>query len=127
MWEETELQMRYLGLLVLLFLCGTIICLAEPQQKWQSIESKTDPKIQRDEVYHLLDRVREQLSSEFEVDIDPSLATVSLVKASNSKVQVKASTGVLAVWGIHHYLKYYCGCHFSWDTIRITGIIPTSQ
>ena len=35
-------------------------------------------------------------------------------------IEVTASTGVLAVWGIHHYLKYDCGWHFSWDTYRVS-------
>ena len=75
--------MRYLDLQVLLFFCGTIICIAEQaQQKWQSIETQTDPKTQQNEVYHLLDRIRDQLSSEFEVDIDPGVTTVNLFKAS---------------------------------------------
>ena len=39
--------------------------------------------------------------------------------SSEDLVIVEANTGVSAAWGIHHYLKYFCGCHFSWDTIRI--------
>ena len=39
--------------------------------------------------------------------------------SSEDPVIVEANTGVSAAWGIHHYLKYFCGCHFSWDTIRI--------
>ena len=72
-------------------------------------------------MYALLDRIRPELSSEFEVEIQSGLKTVELLKDPDSKVKIKASTGVLATWGIHHYLKYYCGCHFSWDTIRIKG------
>ena len=39
--------------------------------------------------------------------------------SAEALVIVEANTGVSAAWGIHHYLKYFCGCHFSWDTIRI--------
>ena len=30
-------------------------------------------------------------------------------------IQVTATTGVAAAWGIHYYLKYYCNVHISWD------------
>ena len=45
--------------------------------------------------------------------------TVDLRKDDTSqRVQVTAKSGVTAVWGIHHYLKYYTNAHFSWDTVR---------
>ena len=37
---------------------------------------------------------------------------------AEAKIVVQASSGVAAAWGIHHYLKYYVGAHFSWDTTR---------
>jgi hypothetical protein len=42
-------------------------------------------------------------------------------------IQVTATTGVAAAWGIHHYLKYYCNVHISWDvnqlgTVYIKGL-----
>lgn len=30
-------------------------------------------------------------------------------------VVVTGSSGVAAAKGFYHYLKYYCGCHVSWD------------
>ncbi len=38
-----------------------------------------------------------------------------------SEIQVTASTGVAAAWGIHHYLKYSdIGAHFSWMAINLS-------
>ena len=43
--------------------------------------------------------------------------------ATDTKIIVQASSGVAAAWGIHHYLKYYAGAHFSWDTTRTCNLI----
>ena len=92
-------------------------------------------------VYNLLDRIMPELSSQFDVEIDASKVNtveegkdvVRLVKSASknpaaseataearaeAKIVVQASSGVAAAWGIHHYLKYYVGAHFSWDTTR---------
>ena len=34
-------------------------------------------------------------------------------------IQVTATTGVAAAWGIHYYLKYYCNVHISWDVDQL--------
>ena len=36
---------------------------------------------------------------------------------------VHASSGVAAAWGLHHYLKYWCGSHVSWDHRQLS--VPT--
>ena len=37
------------------------------------------------------------------------------VDGTVTAIQVNASSGVAAAWGIHHYLKYSdIGAHFSW-------------
>ena len=42
--------------------------------------------------------------------------TARLVAAEGAdRLAVHASSGVAAAWGFHHYLKYWCGCHVSWD------------
>jgi hypothetical protein len=34
-------------------------------------------------------------------------------------VNLVGTSGVAAVWGFHHYLKYYCFCHVSWDSDQL--------
>lgn len=36
------------------------------------------------------------------------------------------TSGVAAVWGFHHYLKYHCFCHVSWDSdqLSLPEILP---
>ncbi len=95
-------------------------------QKWENIKASASPETQEKAVSDLLDRIRPGLSDQFSIEIDAVFAPrnkdkVTLMRESNGSsalVQVKANTGVAAAWGIHHYLKYSCGCHFSWDTIQ---------
>ena len=35
------------------------------------------------------------------------------------KVSVVANNGVAASWGIHHYHKYFCQVHISWDVDQL--------
>jgi hypothetical protein len=47
---------------------------------------------------------------------------VSLISTTQDdvvQVQVTATTGVAAAWGIHHYLKYSCNVHVSWDVSQL--------
>lgn len=39
------------------------------------------------------------------------------------RIQVTANTGVAAAWGIHHYLKYFCKVHISWDVDQLSKIL----
>ena len=44
----------------------------------------------------------------------------SLVAEEGGRLVLKASSGVGAVWALHHYLKHWCGCHVSWQTEQLT-------
>jgi hypothetical protein len=37
-----------------------------------------------------------------------------------NKVTIVGTSGVAAVWGFHHYLKYYCFSHVSWDSDQLS-------
>ena len=98
-------------------------------QKWEAIEASTEAKVQEKEVYALLDRIQDNLSLKFEIIIKSDKQNMPLNKdfvfvtkqpSIGALVRVEANTGVSASWGIHHYLKYYCGCHISWDIKRIS-------
>ena len=40
-----------------------------------------------------------------------------------SLVRITGSSGVAVAWMLHHYLKYYCNSHISWQTQQIS--LPT--
>lgn len=46
---------------------------------------------------------------------------------NNNTVEIIGSTGVAVAWGFHHYLKYYCNCHISWeaDQLNLPIILPS--
>ena len=123
----------------LLLTCTVFVAQVKPSasqkwQKWSFPSSERDAAVQEQEVYALLERLKANLSSQFDVQIEaakfPSFAltneleqqgaaVVSITKTNvKAKVSVVASSGVTASWGIHHYLKYYVGFHMSWDTLR---------
>lgn len=123
----------YYCFLLLLFCFLIFEAASSDLQKWEAIEASAEPKVQREEVLQLLERIKTDLSSAFEITVDPKVVAssknsdfVSLEKSSSDKIKVLANSGVSAAWGIHHYLKYFCGCHFSWDTSRIGKSIVLS-
>ena len=42
-------------------------------------------------------------------------------------MSVTANNGVAASWGIHHYLKYFCGVHMSWDVDQLGELRAVAQ
>ena len=43
----------------------------------------------------------------------------SLEAGEGGRLRLEASSGVGAAWGLHHYLKYWCGCHVSWEADQL--------
>ena len=110
-------------------------------QKWEGIQTKTPLHIQQIEVEKLLKRLIPHHAHLFKIEVlgqtfapknqDKVTLTTENISISNDSlgqngsdiaVHVVSNTGVAAAWGIHHYLKYFCNSHISWDTIRIGKI-----
>ena len=75
----------------------------------------------------LLNRLIPDHSRLFDVTIQPGdeerdhVSLVSRVRQDGVvEIQVTANTGVAAAWGIHHYLKYYCKVHVSWEASQLS-------
>lgn len=82
------------------------------------VKTKTPPEVQQQAVAELIGRVLPDRAREFKVVIDSKLKLNSfkILKTNDSEaVVVTGSSGVAAAKGFYHYLKYYCGCHVSWD------------
>jgi len=84
--------------------------------------------IQENEVTKLTQRLLGNRSSEFLLTVEPVLRTPaghdqavlkSLTVDGVTKVHITGSTGVAAAWGLHHYLKYFCLAHISWQTVQL--------
>lgn len=107
---------------------------------WENLEPQSDLTSQEQEVVGLLKRVlpSPDIASQFQIklvsipdtktNLDDNLHHQDRVyletsidpNRSQTLVHVQANSGVAATWGIHHYLKYYCQGHFSWDTISLS-------
>lgn len=93
---------------------------------------QTIPSVQGEAVTYLIKRLIGEKSKLFNVIVDPAIAacgkdTFLLQKNSSSDIlEIKGSSGVAAAWGFHHYLKYYCNCHVSWeaDQLNLPDSLP---
>uniref|UniRef100_A0A1B6CZE1 Alpha-N-acetylglucosaminidase n=3 Tax=Clastoptera arizonana TaxID=38151 RepID=A0A1B6CZE1_9HEMI len=97
-----------------------------------NVKVKTRPVIQQHAVKDLVERLLGEKSSYFDVKVqsvtDSSQKDYFKITKyeSNNTVQIIGSSGVAVAWGFHHYLKYYCKCHVSWeaDQLNLPEILP---
>jgi len=119
--------------LPLFFFCS------KADQKWERIQTATPLQTQAEEASNLLKRILPNHHQFFKIIIagaefapknkdqvllvsKPSSTVVpaGLLKEEDATIlEVTANTGVAAIWGVNHYLKYFCNTHISWDTTRI--------
>ncbi|XP_044749402.1 alpha-N-acetylglucosaminidase [Coccinella septempunctata] len=63
----------------------------------------------------------------FKVEVDSSQATDEKdffrLKSENGTIKIFGTTGVAAASAFNYYLKYYCKCHFGWETEQL-GLLP---
>ncbi|XP_001865888.2 alpha-N-acetylglucosaminidase [Culex quinquefasciatus] len=111
-----------LSALVLTFLTGTISSThgeaTFSSHIFKYVKTKTSPEVQQTATAELISRIVPERASQFKVTVDSALKPNSfkITKTSDSSVVViVGSSGVAASKGFYHYLKYYCGCHVSWD------------
>ena len=117
---------------MLLFSCS------KADQKWERIQTSSSSEIQEQEAVGLLQRLLPDHYQLFKIkvlrqDFAPknrdrvTLLSQNVLSndiyeqyfGTNEVINVFANTGVAAIWGINHYLKYFCNSHVSWDTTRI--------
>ena len=53
------------------------------------------------------------------VSVDRRLEA-SIVTVENNKVEITGNSGVAVAWAFHHYLKYFCDSHISWETSQLS-------
>lgn len=107
-------------------------------QKWENIRTSTPTDIQEKEAMKLILRLLPDHSHLITIRVlGPSFAPknrdrVSIISRSlssnevgnlntsdNKALTITANTAVAAIWGLNHYLKYFCNSHISWDSTRI--------
>ena len=50
---------------------------------------------------------------------DGKMKATILKTVDDDKVKIVGSSGVAVAWILHHYLKYYCNSHISWETSQL--------
>lgn len=110
----------------LLLLCGARAINLEylDPTKLQTI---TSAEVQRKTAQSIISRYSQQVT----VDVNPLLFSenkdVFSVRTSQGLLNIRASSGVAALWGFHYYLKKYCKSHISWQVQRVSMPSPLPE
>ncbi|XP_069672357.1 alpha-N-acetylglucosaminidase isoform X2 [Periplaneta americana] len=97
------------------------------------LKVQTSDRVQTEAANGVVRRLISDKASLFQLTVDPNLGpvgkdTFKIVKEEGAEiVTIVGTSGVAATWGFHHYLKYYCHCHVSWDSDQLTlpEVLPT--
>ncbi|KAF0291923.1 Alpha-N-acetylglucosaminidase [Amphibalanus amphitrite] len=97
---------------------------AEPDFSYPQLRPSTSDQQQESAVRELVYRLIPDRAVEFSFSVSAKLLDSAgrdlfTVRASSGHVHIEASTGVAASWGLHHYLKYGCAAHVSWDSDQL--------
>ncbi|XP_047538768.1 alpha-N-acetylglucosaminidase [Vanessa atalanta] len=86
------------------------------------LQTKTSAKVQQEAALNIINKYL----SNVQVEINPVMFNdhkdVFALRTINGQLQIRASTGVAAVWGFNHYLKKYCKSQIAWQARRV--VIP---
>lgn len=120
-------MMKALSIFLLLFYLRP----CDTWTKWftyRQIKSETSIQDQEESVRGLITRLLHRRASEFTVIVNLSLAPLGqeafTIETVQDRLVLKGTTGVAAGWAFHHYLKYFCEAHISWNGNQLETI-PT--
>ncbi|KAB0799964.1 hypothetical protein PPYR_07844 [Photinus pyralis] len=102
----------------------TLFNVVDGRSTFSLVKTNVNDETQREAVENLIARLIPEHSHKFSVIINAKLAVddkdvFKLERLSSGNVQITGSTGVAAASGFHHYLKYYCSCHVSWEASNL--------
>lgn len=88
------------------------------------LQTKTSPQVQQQAALKIITRYIN--SNQVAVEVNPLLFNdnkdVFVLRTSNGVLNIRASSGVAAVWGFNYYLKKYCKSQIAWQVKRV--LIP---
>ncbi|XP_034836377.1 alpha-N-acetylglucosaminidase [Maniola hyperantus] len=83
------------------------------------LQTKTSPTIQENAAYNIISKYMNSVK----VVINPVMfhgnKDVFSLRTIDGTLQIRASTGVAAVWGFNYYLKKYCKSQIAWQVQRV--------
>ena len=114
---------------LLLSKCSTLTV----YDSWR-LENTVDSSKQENEVRQLIARIMGPRASEFDIEVSPNIRDEDgkmkawiIKEDDDGHVKIKSSSGVGIAWILHHYLKYSCKSHISWETrqMSLPQTLPT--
>eukprot|EP00106_Octopus_bimaculoides_P018383 XP_014785825.1 PREDICTED: alpha-N-acetylglucosaminidase-like [Octopus bimaculoides] len=128
----SDLYMIFLFLFQLIFLLTFGINSSTRFPSFKYLYSKVSPKDQAVAAKGVLQRLIPNRANEFNIHVDPQLEEdekdvfTLVTDPATGKLNISGNTGVVAVWGFYHYLKYHCGCHVAWggSQLKIPKPLP---
>uniref|UniRef100_A0A2A4IUB9 Alpha-N-acetylglucosaminidase n=1 Tax=Heliothis virescens TaxID=7102 RepID=A0A2A4IUB9_HELVI len=90
------------------------------------LQTVAPPEVQEQAALEVIKGYLQQVT----VEVDPSLFVNKKdsfhIKTRRGQLNIKASTGVAAVWGFNYYLKKYCKSQVEWQTknVKIPNPLP---
>lgn len=129
--------MAKLGCIAIL-LCMSTVCTVvmstTDRYKWfphlNVIKPSTSKHIQEQTVKNLIAKLLPQVTQKFNITVNSSIAGDSpdafQLYSNDKQIFITGSSGVAVAYGFHHYLKYYCKMHISWNgnQLRLPQILP---
>ena len=126
--------MRRLGLPILLLLSfSTIVSGYTALSLLRQVDVTVPPFRQESTVTGLIARLLGDRAGEVVVTVSPDMRQaggrdhVAVTTDTAGRVHVEGSSGVAVAWGLHHYLKYHCRAHVSWETSQLRLASPLPQ
>lgn len=84
------------------------------------LQTRSSAKVQEDTAFRIISKYLPDV----QVEVNPLLFSynkdVFVLRTTDDKLHIKASTGVAALWGFNYYLKKYCKSHIGWQAQRIS-------
>ncbi|XP_050508396.1 alpha-N-acetylglucosaminidase isoform X2 [Diabrotica virgifera virgifera] len=87
------------------------------------IKPKASAAVQTQAVKDLILRLLDTKASKFSVNVDPTFIQNNKdtfeVSKEKGVINIVGTSGVAAATGFHHYLKYFCNAHISWEASQL--------
>nr|CAD7395903.1 unnamed protein product [Timema cristinae] len=99
------------------------------------LKPRSSEGTQAEAVVGVIRRLIPSRAHEFNITVNmskgpPGKDTFQVLKLANEdQVAITGTSGVAAAWGFHHYLKYHCMCHVSWeaDQLNLPAALPAAN
>ncbi|XP_032522770.2 alpha-N-acetylglucosaminidase [Danaus plexippus] len=115
-------------LLLYLSLITSALCLNLDYLDPLKLQTISSPEVQRQAALDVINSLLRNQYSFVAVDVNPILFNdhkdVFSLRTDNGKLNIRASSGVAAVWGFNYYLKKYCKSQVAWQVSRV--VIPST-